>query len=50
MVVEVRLFGDVAHAALVGDEVIVDGLAVEKDVTDGHVDEAGDHLHGGGFA
>ena len=50
MGVEVRLFGDVAHAALVGDEVVLDGLAVEENFAGGHFDEAGDHLHGGGFA
>ena len=47
MVVEVGLFGDVAHAALVGDEVVVDGPAVEKDLAGGAVDEAGDHFHRG---
>ena len=35
MVVEIGLFGDVAHATLVGDEVVVDGLAVEEDVAGG---------------
>jgi len=47
VVVEVGLFGDVAHAALVGDEVVVDELAVEEDVARGAVDEAGDHFHRG---
>ena len=50
MVVEIGLFGDVAHAALVGDQVVLDGLAVEEDLAKGHLDEAGDHLHGGGLA
>ena len=50
MRVEVRLFGHVAHALLVGDQVALDGLAVEEDLAGGHLDQAGDHLHGGGFA
>ena len=50
MVVEVRLFGNVAHAALVADQVVLDGLAFKEDVAEGHFDQAGDHLHGGGLA
>src|SRR5258706_13078377 len=50
MSVEVRLFGDVAHALLVGDRVKLNRAAVEEDLTAGHFDETGDHLHGGGFA
>ena len=48
--IEIRLFGYVADALLVGNEVFVDGLAVEEDLTGSHFDETGDHLHGGGFA
>ena len=48
--VEMRLFGDVAHALLVGDEVLLDGLAFEEDFSGAWVHESGDHLHGGGFA
>ena len=48
--VEVRLLGHVAHALLVGDEVVLDGLALEEDLAERHFHEAGDHLHGGGFA
>ena len=48
--VEVRLFGDVAEAAAEGEEVVADGTAVEEDVAGGGLEEAGDHLHGGGFA
>ena len=50
MRVEMRLFGHVAHALLVGDRVALDGLAVEQDLAGGGLDQAGDHLHGGGFA
>ena len=45
-----RLFGHVAHAALVGEQVALNGLAVEQDFAGGHFDESGDHFHGGGFA
>ena len=50
MGVEVWLLGDIAHAALVGDQIVLYGLAIEEDFAEGHFDEAGDHLHGGGFA
>ena len=50
MRVKMRLFGHVAHALLVGDQVALDGFAVEKDLARGRLDQAGDHFHGGGFA
>src|ERR1035441_777333 len=50
MGVEMRLFGHVTHAPLVGDEVAADGLAIEEDFARTDPDESGDHLHGGGFA
>ena len=50
MRVEMRLFGHVAHALLVGDQVALNGLAVEQDLAGGHLHQPGDHLHGGGFA
>ena len=45
-----RLFGHVAHALLVGDQVALDRFAVEQDLAGGGVHQAGDHLHGGGLA
>ena len=50
VVVEIGLFRDVAHAAFVGDEVVVDGFAIEENPAGGHLDEAGDHFHGRGLA
>ena len=50
MGVEMRLFGYVAHALFVGDEVVANGLAAEEDLARADLDEPGDHLHGGGFA
>src|ERR1700739_1475482 len=50
MVVEIRFFGDVAHTPLVSDEIVVDGFAFEEDVARGHLDQAGDHFDGCGFA
>ena len=48
--VEMRLFGHVAHALLVGDQVAANGLAAEKDFARADLDQPGDHFHGGGFA
>ena len=48
--VEEGLFGDVAHAPLVGREVFADGPAFKADLAEGRLDEAGDHFDGGGFA
>ena len=48
--VEMRLFGHVAHALLVGDQVALNALAVEQDLAGGRLHQAGDHLHGGGLA
>jgi hypothetical protein len=50
MGVEMRLLRHVAHAPLVGDEVVANGLAAEKDLARADLDQPGDHLHGGGFA
>ena len=50
MRVEMRLFGHVAHALLVGDQVALDGFAVEQDLARGGLQQPGDHLHRGGFA
>ncbi len=50
MRVQMRLFGHVAHALLPGDQVAPDGFAVEQNLAAARLDEAGDHLHGGGFA
>src|ERR1035438_10135774 len=46
MIVEIRLLRDVAHAPLIGDPIILNGLALKQDVAVGHLDEASDHLHG----
>src|SRR4051794_12087425 len=50
MVVKIRLFRDVAHAPFVAHEVVGDAFAVEQDLARGHFNQAGNHLHGGGFA
>ena len=50
MSVEMRLLGDVAHALFVGDQVVLDPPSVEQNLAGGHFHQAGDHLHGGGFA
>ena len=47
--IRVRLFRYVAHATLVGDEVVLDALAIEEDLAGGHFHQAGNHFHGGGF-
>ena len=48
--VEVRLFGDVADAALEGFEIAVDVLAMEEDVAGGGLQESGEHFDGGAFS
>src|ERR1035438_4507034 len=50
MIVEVWLLGNVPHATLIGNQVVLDWFALEEDVPLGDLDEAGDHLHGGGFS
>ena len=50
MPVEMRLFRHVAHALLPGDQIALNGNAVEQDFAGGHLHQPGDHLHGGGFA
>jgi PadR family transcriptional regulator len=50
MTIEVGLFGDIPEASLEGDEIPVNGNAIEQDFARGDFEEAGDHVHGGGFA
>src|SRR5579871_1319410 len=50
MRVQMRLFGDVADAALVRGEIVVDAAAVVKDLPVGWVDQPGQYLDGGAFA
>ena len=50
MRVQMRLFGHVAHALLIGDQVALNGFAIEENLARAHLDEPGDHLHGGGLA
>ena len=45
-----RLFRHVADALLKGGEIVVDAVAVVKDLPLGGFDQAGEHLHGGAFA
>jgi len=48
--VEMRLFGHVAEALLVADQVVPDGSALEQDFACRRLDERGDHFHSGRFA
>ena len=50
MGIEMRLFGDVAHAAPVSEGVLLNRDGIEEDFAGGGFDESGDHFHGGGFA
>lgn len=50
VVVEVWLLRDIAHAPLVGNQIVLNGFALKQDMAQSHLDQAGDHLHGGGLA
>ena len=50
MGVDLGFLGDVAEMGAEGGEVLVDVAAGEEDFAAGGLDEADDHLNGGGFA
>ena len=50
MRIDLRLFGHVSHAALVGHRIVLDALALEQDFPVGRLHESRNHLHGGRLA
>src|SRR5580698_11280778 len=50
MRVEVRLFGNVTHLPLEGDEILADIAAVEQDLAFGGFDQPSEDFYGGAFA
>src|SRR5579864_7574117 len=45
-----RLLWYVAHALLIGNQVVLNPFPIEEDLARGHLYERGNHFHGGGFA